>query len=359
LDSAEGCDSWSDSDPMSKAVAHSTEEAPMSAPTSRVEIGAGEREWLVAHATRAPSVHNTQPWRFRWSGNVVDIGLDLHRGLVSSDPMGREAVISCGAALFQLRLALRQLDLVGVVEAFPDHADPRKVARVTVTAGPQVSQAEQRLFTALKRRHTHRGGFDGVTITPGLAVRLQEAAFEAGAQLIYVSNPGSRQRVLELARAAERLRSADPGDRDETEAWTPPPGSARRDGVPARAYVQGRPATGVDELAGRDFDLGRDSGRLEQGNQPTTPIAVLVTEGDGEPDWLRAGEALSASLLTAAAEWSFAFIHSRVTEVPALREELRRELGTSSHPQLLLRFGYAQTSAVTPRRSPEEVIDLS
>lgn len=315
--------------------------------------------WVIAQATRAPSVHNTQPWRFRWDGHAFDVIADLRRGLVTSDPEGRELVISCGAALLNLRLALRHLGRLGTVEALPDRQDPHVLARVEVADGVRISDAERRWFEALSRRHTHRGTFAERRISPGLAVRLQEAAETQGAVLLYVNDPGPRQRILHLARAAERLRSADDKAREETAEWTPPPGTARRDGVPARAYSSGPPAAGPDDLAGRDFDLGRDIGGVERANQPPAAIAVLVTDEDLAADWLQAGQALQSVLLAAAAEWSFAAVHSRVTEVPNLRAELRRELATAAHPQLMLRFGYAGTAPTTPRRSPDEVLDIT
>jgi hypothetical protein len=267
-------------------------------------------------------------------------------------------VMSCGAALFNLRLALRDLARDGILTAFPDRHDPHVLAKVEVTDGLPPGDVERRWLAALPRRHTHRGAFAERRISPGLAVRLQEAAETQGAVLLYVNDPGPRRRVLHLARTAERLRSADERAGEETAEWTPPPGTARRDGVPVRAYSSGPPAAGPDDLAGRDFDLGRGIGRVEPADQPPAAIAVLVTDQDLAPDWLRAGQALQSVLLAAAAEWSFAAVHSRVTEVPNLRAELRRELTTAAHPQLVLRFGYADTSPTTPRRAAADVIDI-
>jgi hypothetical protein len=314
--------------------------------------------WVIEQATRAPSVNNTQPWRFHWDGNAFVMSADLERGLVVSDPEGRELVISCGAALFNLRLALRRLDRQGAVTVFPDRQDPRVLARVEVTEGPPISALEGRWFDAVSRRHTHRGSFDERPISPALSVRLQEAAETQGAVLLYVKDVGPRRRILHLARTAERLRSVDPEASAETAEWTPTSGTARRDGVPARAYSPGSPAAAPDDLPGRDFDLGRDLGRLEEPDQSPGAIAVLVTEDDLAPDWLQAGQALEAVLLAAAAEWSFASLHSRITEVPNLRTELRRELASAAHPQLMLRFGYANSSPATPRRSADDVLEI-
>jgi hypothetical protein len=316
--------------------------------------------WVVAQATRAPSVHNTQPWRFRWDrkGHAFDVMADWSRGLNVSDPHGRELTMSCGAALVNLELALRQLGREGRVDPFPDATEPDVVARVTVLNGPAASSGNRALFGALARRHTHRGRFTDRPIEPELLLRLQQAAWGESCELHFVRDPGSLASVLHLARAAERLGGFDDDAREETKAWTPSPASSRRDGVPARAYSQGPPAAGLNDLPGRDFDVERGFGAGERSHQPAGPIAVLTTEFDGPRDWLRAGQALESVLLTGAAEWVFAAIHSRLTEVSHLRAELERELASAAHPQLLLRFGYAETAPTTPRRSPDDVLDV-
>jgi hypothetical protein len=316
--------------------------------------------WVVAQAARAPSVHNTQPWRFRWDadGCTFEVRADRTRRLDTSDPHGRELTISCGAALVNLEIALRQLGCGASVKAFPIATSPDVVARVTVLDGQAASASDRALFGALARRHTHRGRFADRPIPAELAVRLQQAAWAKRCDLHYIHDAGSLARVLHLARSAERLGASDDEVREETKEWAPSPESARRDGVSARAYSQGPPVAGPGDLPGRDFDVERGIGEGERSHQPGGPIAVLTTEHDGPNDWLRAGQALESVLLTAANEWAFAAIHSRVTEVRHLRAEVQRELATAAFPQLLLRFGYADTAPTTPRRAPEEIIDL-
>jgi len=327
--------------------------------TTPRSLSRADVNWVVAAATRAPSVHNSQPWRFRVDGNTFDVIADGSRGLDVSDPRGREVTISCGAALTNLELALRQLGYDGSVVAFPDRLEPEVVARVTVLEGLPTTTAERELFTGLSRRHTHRGRFIDQEISPDLAVRLQEAAWSHGCELRYVHDVGTLASVLHLARAAERIGASDDLARIETQKWTPAPGSRRRDGVPARAYSQGPLAADRNDLPARDFDGGRAFGIGERGHQPGGPIAVLTSEHDAPRDWLQAGQALQSVLLVAAADWAFAAFHSRATEVPHLRADLQRQIGTAAYPQLLLRFGYADTAPTTPRRSLDEVLDIA
>lgn len=312
--------------------------------------------WAIEQASLAPSLHNTQPWRFTWDGSCFELYGDTRRGLTASDPDGRELVISCGAALFNLRLALRKIGYDASVRVLPDRADPRLLAVVDVTESDPADVTERRAFAAMMRRHTHRGFFDEMPLTPAVAVFLQQAAERESAELVFVTDPGQRRRVLALARAAERAMAMNDDVQAEIDAWTPPPGSERRDGVPATAYAA-EPAAHPDDLAPRDFDQGRGYGQAEPSQSSPGSIAVLVTGSDLEKDWLASGQALEAVLVRAAEHGAFAALHSQLTEVAHLRQELRRELCISGYPQILMRLGYAAEISHTPRRRVDDVLE--
>jgi hypothetical protein len=186
---------------------------------------------------------------------------------------------------------------------------------------------------------------------------MQRAAELEGAELVFVSDPGQRRHVLTLARAAERALESDPDVQSELSDWTPPPGSPRRDGVPATAYAA-EPVHQADDLAPRDYDQGRGFGVGEAVENAPGVVGVLVTRGDLQADWLAAGEALERLLVTAAERGAYAALHSQLTEVPHLRGELRRELCVQGYPQILLRFGFAPDAQSTPRRPVDEVLVL-
>jgi len=318
-----------------------------------------ETRWVVEQAGRAPSIHNTQPWRFRVVADTFELYADTSRVLSACDPDGRELVVSCGAALLNLRIALRKVGFDAKVTLLPDARDPRLLARVVATEAEPARLQDRKTYAALLRRRTHRGGFEARPVPSSVLVSLQRAAEDEGAELIYIHDPGQRGRVLELARRAEVAMSTDDRVRAELADWTPPSGSRRRDGVPASAY-EAEPFRHDDDLPARDFDQGRGQGALP----PTEPapagvVAVLATLGDVQRDWLMAGQALERVLVTAAEHEVLAAVHSQLTEVDSLRNELRRELYDSRQPQLLLRLGFASPTPPTPRRPVTDVLDLT
>jgi hypothetical protein len=326
-----------------------------------VVLTPGQAAFLVETAGRAPSVHNTQPWQFRVQRNGLDLYADRARRLRAIDPAGREMLISCGAAVFGLRLGLRHLGYRAAVELLPDPDHPSLLARVRLGREVPPTAADGEMLAAVPHRHTHRGPFSPEPIPPGLLVRLQHDAIAEGATLVLIDEP-SRGRLRDLVAAAARWQQHNPLICDELQDWTRKRGSGARDGVPARSYTAlpqdetERPGGWDGRLALRDFDQGHGEGQLEAGGPPPPATAILVTAGDTPADWLRAGQALNRVLVHAATSWVFAALNSQPMESPPLRALVRSRLGLPGVPQMLMQFGRAHTAAPTARRPVDDVI---
>jgi hypothetical protein len=319
-------------------------------------------QFLIATAGRAPSVHNTQPWRFRISPLTVELECDPRRKL-RTDPAGREMLISCGAALFGLRLAVRSLGYRPAVELLPDPGRLRLLARLRAGEPAPASGWERELLDAIPHRHTHRGPFAAGPLPAGLLAGLQHDARAEGATLAFVDGGLPGQRLARIVAAAARSGDLDPRARADVRDWTREMNDPARDGVPARAFTggeRGEAGSAGGALAQRDFELGRGLGRLSAGGPVPSVTAVLTTAGDQRADWLRAGQALQRLLLHAAAGWVFASLHTQPLESATARALIRDELARDQapprgNPQMLLQFGTAATAPASARRPSAEL----
>lgn len=313
----------------------------------------------VAAAVLAPSVHNSQPWWFSDQEHEITVHADVERRLEVADPGGREMLISCGAALFNVRVALRYLGYVPVAAILPDPDLPGLVARVRWDDQAPAVDYEQRLYSEIELRHTHRDGFLPEPPPAQVLKALGEEAAREGAILRIAGTDDERVALAAAVTAAEHAARLDPARTGELARWTRPPHSPRRDGVPATAYPA-RPGHSEPDFPGRDFAHGQGWGlppsMMAPLHRSAGVVAQLATSADQPADWIRSGQALQRVLLVAAANGIAAALHSQPLELPELREFIRIRLGSGAYPQMLLRFGATDKVTTSIRRPVEEVL---
>ncbi len=333
------------------------------APSGELPVQASTPEeitrFVVEAAVHAPSVSNTQPWWFSKDSDGIGVHADTERRMPVADPDGREMVISCGAAVFTARVALRYLGLVPRVRLLPDPDLPNLIARITWEGQTPPADYERRLFAEIPRRRTHRGGFDDEPLPAGLLATLREEAAREGATLRIMSDDHQRGALSAVVEAADHALRLDPARVREQAKWAPPPGSQRRDGVPATAYPA-RPERTEPAFPSRDFAHGHGWGLPPSGTdvrpRSAGAVTVLTTGADQPADWVRAGQALQRVLLLASSSGVSAALHSQPLEVPSLRAFIRESLTGGAYPQMVVRFGTTGQAAVSVRRPVDEVL---
>ena len=306
----------------------------------------------VEAAVRAPSMHNTQPWRFRLRDGALEVLADRGRQLRVADPHGWGLRLACGAAILNARLAFAVNGSPAEVRLRPEPGAPDLLARLIPGAPRPPTPRESALYVAIGRRHSNRRPFAPEPVPADARHDLIRAARDENAWLHLLIGRPALAVVSEVVRAADSTLIRDAGYRDELEAWS------RRDdtdgdGVPVSAggpspepqdLLAMRPFGGADRAPGRDFE--------------TDPlVAVLGTVGDTVTDQLVAGQALQRVLLTATVHGLAASMLSQPIEVPAAREHLRKGLGQHGTPQMVLRIGFGQPGFPTRRRPVTDVID--
>jgi len=281
----------------------------------------------AAAAGYAPSIHNTQPWRWRQIGTVLDLHLARDRVLASADPDARLATLSCGIALHHARVALAAQGWRVTVVRQPDRLDRDHLAQVHIEGR---APGDPRSVLHLRTIPFLRTDLRPVTAEPVTPeqVQLIAAAVTGEGTWLHTLHP---DQVLEMAGAA-----GDPAERREPADWTSGPG---RD---ARHHSESPIGIEPDKAA----------------------VFVLLYGRADEPlNWIHAGEALSAGWLTATQHGVSVLPHSAPIELPAGRRAMRAMLTSTGHPYLVLRLGTVDPAdaglAQTPRRPASQTIDRS
>jgi nitroreductase len=315
----------------------------------------------VRLAVLAPSIHNSQPWRWRIGATRLDLFADRTRELEVIDPGGRGLRVSCGAALLQARLALEAAGYPPAVTRMPDPTDRDHLARLELTRTLPPTADVHRLVDAAGRRRTDRRPFADQDIDVETAEALRAAAESAGAMLRHLSRVDERLDLIVAVGRADELEAADPAYVAEMRSWTGRADTAF-EGVPASA-VPHLPSRQSDVQL-RNFEVGA-TGTLEAPD-PThvehAAMFVLATVSDSDTDQLRAGEALGHVLLTATSLGLAVSPATQPIELPETRALLARTIGGFGTPQVVLRIGWPGAGAPpppTPRRPLDDVIDVA
>ncbi|MFJ4007427.1 Acg family FMN-binding oxidoreductase [Streptomyces sp. NPDC090023] len=315
---------------------------------------------LVSEASAAPSLHNTQPWAFRYLSDtgILLLYADRTRALPRTDPDSRGLHLGCGAALLNLRVAAAAAGLAPDVRLLPYPADTDLLAEVRLWDPAPPDMALALLGPAVRRRHSSRHPYLEQDIPGAWQGLLADTAEAEGAQLLFPGTWHVRS-LLRLAEDAEGWEEADPDLRGETERWARVESADAReitDGIPAEAFgPRGRRAASPV----RDFADGRAVPGREWATFEADPhFALLGTVRDGREDWLRAGQALERVLLVATDLGLVASLMSQPLEWPELRWVARDPLSTMANVQMIVRLGWGPEGHPSPRRPVAEFLDI-
>jgi nitroreductase len=305
----------------------------------------------AAAAIRAPSLHNTQPWRFRLTAGAIEVLADPARQLSVADSSGWAVRIACGAATFNARLALAVNGTPADTVLRPDPGVPAVIARLTPGTRRPATYVEQDLFAAIPRRHSHRQPFWPDPVPSEIRARLIESARTEYGWLDLLVGTTALSGFAEIAQSADRVLRRNPNYQSELFSWAH--SDAAPDGVPVSAG--GPAAEQYDLLPQRSFgERHRAPGR---DFEPEPLVAIVGSAGDLPADQIVAGQALQRVLLTATDAGLASSMISQPIEVPAARDQLRRSLRRSGVPQMALRIGYGHPGRLTSRRDLAEVLE--
>jgi nitroreductase len=268
---------------------------------------------LLTTADRAPSPHDSRPWRFHVTSRGVELYAVPERALPVADPDGRAQRMACGSALFNVRLALHGHRIRPIVTLLPDRDRPDLLAVIRNGGTKEATPEQTRLLLAVGAQQIDRNPFSAEAVFPAERHALRRAALEEGAWLHVVHDRSERASMRALVLRAERLQTADPEFRAE-----------------------------LATLSGRPHAPGAITAE-----EPL--MALLTSHLSGTMAEVQVGQALQRVLLTAAAAGLTTSLLRQVVEVPQTREELRLLFGGARPPQAVLRIGWP--GAVTPREA--------
>ncbi|HWS93274.1 MAG TPA: NAD(P)H nitroreductase [Mycobacterium sp.] len=312
---------------------------------------------VVQLACRAPSVHNSQPWRWVAENGVLRLFVDRDRTVPGTDRSGRETIISCGAALDHLRVAMLAAGWHAEIERFPNPNDPDHLASIAFSSVDHITGAQRDRAKAILHRRTDRLPLGQPTYWSFFEPILR-STFDESLVTLDVLSDDARPHLVTASQLTEALRRDDASYHAELEWWTSPFASA--EGVPPSALVSDKESRRVD--VAREFPVRTHHDRRPEVAVDWSKILVLSTPEDTRADVLRCGEVLSTVLLECTTAFMATCTLTHLIEIDQSREIVRNLLNEPGEPQVLIRAGIAPPMEAvpppTPRRPPSDVLHI-
>lgn len=307
---------------------------------------------LVGYAVKAPSSHNSEPWRFHGTGGRLDVHADESRWLKVADADRRELHLSLGCALENLLLAAERFGYRWILDLFPDDRDAGHVATVRLEQGGGWSPYRGlALFEAIGTRRTNRGRFGAEPVGRATLEWLKALVVEPGLRLHVLEDGEMLGRLAELLAHADRAAFSDPAYRRELGDW-----------VGRGVLGAPQPWARIASFVIRHFDLGRVVAARESALLEASPVVMVVSaETNDRATQVLAGMAVERLWLGAAARGLAVQPMSAMLEVPGVHERVAPALGTADrHVLHVFRLGHAKAGGSrTPRRSTAEVLEYA
>lgn len=311
----------------------------------------------VRLACRAPSLHNSQPWRWVADRGALHLFADRSRLLPAADSAGRDLLLSCGAALDHLRVAMAGAGWETTVERLPDAQEPDHLAALTFHRSEAATGAQRRRADAIPRRRTDRSPYEAPAKWSEVEPRLRSSVV-AHDVLVDVVQDSDRLTLALASRLTETLREYDDTYQAELEWWTSP--YADGEGIPPEALPVESASSHTDVT--RFFPSGgRDYHGHAIGDDQAKILVLSTHEQADRLDVLRCGEALSAVLLEGTVAGLASCTLTHLTDSTLHCDVVRSLTGAIGSPQVLIRFGWATAATeprpMTPRRPLAEVLN--
>ncbi|MGW4351897.1 Acg family FMN-binding oxidoreductase [Nocardia sp. NPDC004582] len=303
-------------------------------------------EQAVRLSGRAPSLHNSQPWRWVFDGAALHLYSVRERMLPATDASGREMLISCGVALGHLRAALAGTGWQTRVAYFPNPTRHDHLATVTFEPARLVTDADLDRAAAIDKRYTDRLPFTAPEgwrdFEPVLPVVVDPVD-----AVVTVLPPEARGELAHASRLTAAVRRYDSGYQAELQWWAGH--SLASEGIPPAARISAEERERV-EMNRVLPAVGGESRRTELDDDHS--VVVVVSSGDSPVELVRCGEALSTILLECTVAGYATCPVSHVTELPRSRAMIRALTGSDQQPQVLVRVGSVAASDRVPTRTP-------
>ena len=310
---------------------------------------------IASYASKAPSGHNTQPWKFHITDSTITVLPNLDVALPVVDRNNRELFISLGCAVENLCIAASYF-------GYTTHIIECSIEAIILEFTKNDLTIEDSLFHQIEKRQTNRNIYNGNKISDGILQQLQSIPKENGIQFYFTEiNTPFANTITQYIMKGNEIQMADIAFKNELLSWmrfNKKQVEATHNGLsylvfgnPPLPRILARPI--VSLFLKPNAQNKSDRKKIDSSSH----FVVCATQRDTIEEWINLGRTLQRFLLKVTEIGiSYAFLN-QPCEVAALAFDLREKLPVNKeHPTLIMRIGYAKQIPYSPRKKIETLL---
>lgn len=312
-------------------------------------------EFLVSKAVKAPSGHNTQPWRFRQKESTVEIHPDFNRRLPVVDPHDRELFVSLGCAAENLCLAAQTKGYKSAVSV----GDKGVIA---VSLAEEAGVKPSPLFNQIDVRQTNRSVYNGEEIALDVLKKLQSIRSEKGISVHYYARQTKQFNDIEqYVLQGNTYQMQNEAFKAELKSWMRFNKKHQDQTLDGLSYaVFGAPNVPrwmAEPIMSMAINAKTQNKADREKIASASHLVLFTTRENSRREWVDLGRTLQRFLLTAT-ELGIAHAYlNQPNEQPEIAAEMAKTLDLDGEcPTVLLRVGYGEQQAYSKRRPIGDII---
>lgn len=306
-------------------------------------------EKLILDTIAAPSGHNTQPWKFKVTDKAIEIHPDYSKSLPIADKNNRELFISLGAALANLEISAAYHNYGSTI----DFNNDNEFIHVELNENKQDTN-QLDLYQSIKTRHSNRRIYDGKKIDPAILDTLSTiVSNEVGIRII--ESPNEIQRLIELTGEANLKMLENDEYFAELKSWIRFNDSdieENLDGLAYNATLNPSAPTWLGKIFMNIFaNAKKQSAKDAELIKSSSTIICLYSKNDDRKSWIETGRQFERIALFLDSKNIRNAHVNQCCQVEDIRKKFSSSMLINAYPQLILRLGYAEPTAKSPRRA--------
>lgn len=318
-----------------------------------------ELEKLIELAARAPSGHNSQPWKFKVTEDEIEVYPDYDYKLPVVDPSHRELYISLGCVSENICVAAPSFGYVANRSICTDTGGEYSIK---VELKKVKSVTEDSVVKTIRERQSNRNEYSGEKIEEEEIDQLKSVELEENINIHFYEKYSKEFNTIEnYILQGNEIQMNDAKFKDELISWirfnethvdkTNNGLSYKVMGSPSMPKFIGKMI--VKSFLTPDKQNKSDKEKIKSSSH----FVLLSSKGNTANEWISLGLSLERVLLKLTELGVANAYLNPPCEIESLSNELRSSLQIGNeYPAIIMRIGYGEKTSYSPRRSAEQVM---